>query len=586
MARNNLYCTGSLSESATWRYSSPARAFPCFLFIFPLIGLFVAFATAQAPNPASWMAFATIDEETLYIQGGASNGSLTSQFFALDLTQSSWNTSNPPWKALTLGSGTQAAPIDDGHSMTISKDKQSLIVWGWKTGISVFNITSGLWTPSPMPSNSSLLDELRAVTDPGSGLIYIPTGANKGLNMMQYDPSTGNSQVLPMPAQIANYTFKYYSAAWSTQRSTILLYGGMGSITNPFLWEYVPGTSSWSLVSTTGPSPEDVERHCMVPAYNGTKMVVFGGNPTVNIPLGGIYILNVQDMSWTKGIDITPSSNRSDMACAIAGDNFVAWGGDQNNNNVGMSGTPIIYNLKTNQWTTQFSLPAPTVPAGTINTPNTPNTPNKSNSGAAIGGAVAGVIVLAVIVYFVHARYETTERRRDDSLISSLVAMENVSDSNSKQSVNVALPETRPNYDQHLTNKRVHAPNYFGQSPQSILTKDTIKDTGYDTAKAAPKDSNVDYTNPLQSESHALSQSPQDYGQMTPDSQPELRSPKLRQAYEDNAGLEAQIAQMKAQHAQQQQRQERLEHLQLQQQAQLRMLEQQLIASKRDTNAK
>lgn len=68
-------------------------------------------------------------------------------------------------------------------------------------------------------------------------------------------------------------------------------------------------------------------------------MIVFGGAlyPDVvtrvkgAIPLativGSIYILDIQSLTWTKGADVDPQYARSDMACGVSGDNFVAWGG-------------------------------------------------------------------------------------------------------------------------------------------------------------------------------------------------------------------------------------------------------------------
>lgn len=67
----------------------------------------------------------------------------------------------------------------------------------------------------------------------------------------------------------------------------------------------------------------------MVPAYNGTKLVVFGGTPTTgiadHISLGDIYTLDLVTMAWTAG---SISENvRARMACSVAGDNFIALGG-------------------------------------------------------------------------------------------------------------------------------------------------------------------------------------------------------------------------------------------------------------------
>lgn len=58
-------------------------------------------------------------------------------------------------------------------------------------------------------------------------------------------------------------------------------------------------------------------------AYNGNKMLVFGGGFN-GTELGTLYILDVPTMTWTRG----PSSQpRKGMACAAADNNFVVWGG-------------------------------------------------------------------------------------------------------------------------------------------------------------------------------------------------------------------------------------------------------------------
>lgn len=70
----------------------------------------------------------------------------------------------------------------------------------------------------------------------------------------------------------------------------------------------------------------------MVPAYGGTKMVVFGGwQPPTPIPQGedyssALYMLDVKSMSWTLLSDGQVTGRRN-MACTVVGDNFVTWGG-------------------------------------------------------------------------------------------------------------------------------------------------------------------------------------------------------------------------------------------------------------------
>jgi hypothetical protein len=62
-------------------------------------------------------------------------------------------------------------------------------------------------------------------------------------------------------------------------------------------------------------------------------MFVFGGqsligNPNIEGgPRGAIYILDVPSLTWKRGPDVNPTHNRSGMACTVAGDGFIAWGG-------------------------------------------------------------------------------------------------------------------------------------------------------------------------------------------------------------------------------------------------------------------
>jgi hypothetical protein len=65
----------------------------------------------------------------------------------------------------------------------------------------------------------------------------------------------------------------------------------------------------------------------MVPAYDGFKMVVFGGSVKDDTQLDDIYILDMPTMTWSKGSAPPVPLNRSNMACTVSGDNFIAWGG-------------------------------------------------------------------------------------------------------------------------------------------------------------------------------------------------------------------------------------------------------------------
>ncbi|KAF9281801.1 hypothetical protein BGZ88_011368 [Linnemannia elongata] len=60
---------------------------------------------------------------------------------------------------------------------------------------------------------------------------------------------------------------------------------------------------------------------------------------------------------WTQERGVGPNDNRADMTCSIAGDHFVVWGGmlpKTAHFAEETSGTPLIFNLRSKRWATQF----------------------------------------------------------------------------------------------------------------------------------------------------------------------------------------------------------------------------------------
>ncbi|KAF9174146.1 hypothetical protein BGX21_007622 [Mortierella sp. AD011] len=454
------------------------------VFSFLVFELILAFVSAEAPTPVSKMAYATVDESTLYVQMGILPGGTmsTNAFYSLDL-QSNWNAANPPWKNLVSSSATQQAPSGFGPSMTVSANNQNLIIWGgFFSNISTYDIETGSWSVNTQsPANSSPQMGLKAVTDSSSGLVYIPSGANQGNNMMEYNPTTGASRSLPMPSEFAGYGLAYYSVVWSTQRNSILLYGGhlitANYSANEQLFEYKPSTSTWSLVNTTGQSPGNVENHCAVAANGGAKMVVFGGQNPATTQLGGIYILDIPSLTWVEGADIGQALSRSNMACTVSGDNFVAWGGDRFGEISEAMGTPVIYNLKSNQWTTQYSLSgADVVPAGSS---------NKTKVGAAIGASIGALVMLALIGYFVFRRTQRSMDSQKDIESSSATNVGGYSEktppintdikegfvSDTKVPIDVAPDSTAPRSQHPTDGKEANKQSNLGtSSPRRLST--------------------------------------------------------------------------------------------------------------------
>ncbi|KAK5823592.1 hypothetical protein F5H01DRAFT_410413 [Linnemannia elongata] len=366
------------------------------LILLATAGNLIALASAQAPTPLCCMAYATVDEATLYIQGGAgrSGGSyLNNQFFSLDLTISGWNASSPPWKVLPVGAGIHSAPLAHSHAMTTTRDNKKLVVWGSFTGFSIYDLATAVWTNDTL-YHPILADGSRQASmalDPTTGLVYVPAGVNKGTGMLVYDPVATNTTVVPMfPNTVLSFLNVGNSFVWSELRKSFLYFGGFNqAVFNQYMIEYQPSTYSWTQISTEGVQAQ-LASHCMVPAYNGTKMVVFGGwkpaamgapdqGPTYS---SALYMLDVKTMNWTLLSDGEVNGRRS-MACTVVGDNFVAWGGVDTTNQLAST---QIYNLKSNRWVDQYVFTAVEPP------------PSNNKLGVFIGLGVLAAVCIGVLL--------------------------------------------------------------------------------------------------------------------------------------------------------------------------------------------
>ncbi|KAF9141053.1 hypothetical protein BG015_001416 [Linnemannia schmuckeri] len=314
--------------------------------------------SAQAPASTYGMAYATIDESTMYIQGGITlpppggTAKLTPQFYALDLTQD-WNVTNPSWKALTPPSN--AVSQISSQSMTVSPDRQTLTVWSVFPTVALnYSVSNASWTKAPLSAGLIISGAgLHAATDPTTGAVYIPgTGPLNSNYMVRYNYVTGLINLINIPLTLVA-ALDHYSFVWCQPRKTFILFAGNASSVNAFS-EYSPSTSQWTQLVSSGPTPSFRRRSCMVPAYNGTKMILFGGDGS-GPSVASISILDIPTMTWTNGKDAPDA--RSEMACSVAGDNFIVWGGYKEMlsvDSVPVPATPLIYNIKTGKWTDKF----------------------------------------------------------------------------------------------------------------------------------------------------------------------------------------------------------------------------------------
>ncbi|KAG0260629.1 hypothetical protein BGZ95_004390 [Linnemannia exigua] len=274
------------------------------------------------------------------MQGGLSATGTTrtkvNQFMGLDLTLSTWSTSNPPWKYFlntkypdNVNRPYTPPPNSSHHSMTTARDQDNLFVWDptqeypWYT----YDLKSSYWNRFQIPNIT----------------VTQTPGARNGVDL---------------------------------DASLLDAY-----------------------------------------AYGGSKMIVFGGHGLDGVAKADIYFFEPSTRQWTTGKATDPAQARTNMACVVAGDSFIAWGGE-NGQNI-MDGIPIVYDLKNNQWTTQFNRIATAtttsgaIPSATSNSATSPSSESETNA-AAIGGAGA-VVVITLVGFLLYRRRNSRQNSNINS---------------------------------------------------------------------------------------------------------------------------------------------------------------------------
>lgn len=346
------------------------------------------------PIPAWGSVAAVLKGQTFLVQGG-SNGSFTiPQTFSIDLSNS-WDTSNVPYRRL------QDGPSAFMHTATLLQDKQKWFVAWNGTGYE-YTIAWDSWRSL---GGSDLLSKSRglgAVTDPNTGLIYIPNGysGNGSIQMARYDVATNILSPLPMAPGITNLVS--YSIAWSANAAKMFVFGGADGVdktnfvyNNMYTWD---SQNSWTTVTVKGDVPSARRSACMVPANDGNNMVLFGGQSDYATPIqSDIYILDTNTMTWTKGVDAGAANARADPACAVSNQQLIVWGGRDASGNVVKSSLILVYSLQKNAWQTTYSSNGNG--AGTGN-----NTVNKGAIAIGIVGGFLAILALLVVLFFCRRR--------------------------------------------------------------------------------------------------------------------------------------------------------------------------------------
>lgn len=334
-----------------------------------------------------------VEGRGLYVVGGKTGNQVTlSQVFMLDLSVS-WITSNPVFKKLTDG------PPAYVPRCSMSSDGQELFVLEGAVGY-IYDVTSNAWT-AMSNVNFQTGQGKAAATDPESGIIYVPNGAMNftgSLKMLALDMRTKVVGTSGMPTETVDV---YGFGAWiAPLRSMVVM-----SMNRNSLMTFTPSISKtsngWDLFNTTGLDRLDDLDACMVSAYGGSKLVRFN----MTGQSSHVQMLDVATREWKVG---APGPYIYGSACAVTGDQFIAWGG---HGAYTLVNSTFVYNMKTDQWTTSYTAPS-SLPNTASQTTGSDDTSSSSTKLIVIIVVVSGVLstVILATIFLYHRR-----KRRLDS---------------------------------------------------------------------------------------------------------------------------------------------------------------------------
>ncbi|KAF9348308.1 hypothetical protein BGX34_002558 [Mortierella sp. NVP85] len=403
-----------------------------FTFLFHSLLSLSVFAQPFRPAPGSGSCSGFVEGQGLYVTnsyGPANN--LTTQAFMIDLSVS-WNTSNPVYQKLPGG-----PKIEDVACTMANND--SLFILADSIGY-VYNVTSNVWSVFQNSNFDSNAGWKAVTSDPVSGLVYIPTN---GMNfqgkevVLTVDLRTG---IVKTAELLLIDTDVFEAVAWSTALKRMVVF--FTSDYEPITFapsEINKPTKGWGSLPNKG-IKEFVEWNCIAPAYGGSKMVLLGNDLFGENAF--VYIFDVINLTWKKG----PSTKQIDQsACAVTGDQFIIWGGELAAGKV--SDTTLVYNMKTDKWTTSFIAPLrPDTTTTTISYSSPPsqtsmqdgshtsNTPDHNDTTLSdkklaiiiiiVTGVLLTIILTTMFVYLGLSKRTRTDTQRTSLYTSSLDSLD------------------------------------------------------------------------------------------------------------------------------------------------------------------
>ncbi|KAF9125743.1 hypothetical protein BGW39_007193 [Mortierella sp. 14UC] len=233
--------------------------------------------------------------------------------------------------------------------MAVRSNNGVLDYYGYNVDYTTYNLKSDwwatMWRPCESTENSTQIFKSQqvALVNPKADIVYIPYAYDKGNQMLVLESNNAKCSGVTMPVVAAT---AYY--AWSEAKDTLYMLGDTAPATGPTMWEFQPITKNWTKLTMHGDGPAILSDSCMISAFGGQKLLLFGGANSANATTGDIFIFDTATYTWTKMV--TSESPRGGMACASAADYMVVWGGYNDRTKLLPLGEFLFYNIKTDKW--------------------------------------------------------------------------------------------------------------------------------------------------------------------------------------------------------------------------------------------
>ncbi|KAG0350472.1 hypothetical protein BG005_010021 [Podila minutissima] len=361
--------------------------------------------TAVTPLPTTpslgGMAYG-LDKRMLYIQGGnQSDNTVSRELYRLDLSVR-WNILRPAWTTLPNNnhmnvSGVSGGFLSSGAFVVHSNNP---------LGVFSYDISNGNWIKRSEdfgPSKGG--PQVATATDNRTYFLsddFVVDPHSTPQDISSYEPLSAGLAV-----------------AWSSKlKKVVTVVTTKNKLMDARTLDLTAPSKNWTTLNASGDLLPRLS-HCLVPVENDPNTFLLYGGKIGDLPTDELWSLNIDTGRWNK----LPSSGkeRHSMACAVSGETLVVWGGY--NGEVLVDSTPLLYNLATNNWNDTEFVPTPIETANPPVSATPANIPDSGpNVAAIVGGVAGGVVLIALVGFFLYKRRARGRGNKSAGLSRSAMA--------------------------------------------------------------------------------------------------------------------------------------------------------------------